>query len=37
MNFETSHKVENTENTVEKGEGRSHIESDGSMSVIMVS
>lgn len=33
MNFETSHKVENTENTVEKGEGRSHIESDGSMSV----
>ena len=33
MNFEASNKIENTENAVEKGEGRNHIESDGSMSV----
>ena len=35
MNFETSHKVENAENTVEKGEGRNHIESDLSLIHIL--
>lgn len=33
MNFETLHKVENVEDTVERLEGRNRIESDGSMSV----